>query len=376
MKHSRIGYLIFTAALAILLFNCSQKPKSAVDTPEYHFKAGMRAFDNGNYDQALKSFRHSVDLSKKFALGYGGLGLTYAALKNVREAKINIGLAEQKANGDPDAYALAGRCWIQLRDLEVRWFQLATHDLDRALNKDPAHEASLYYYGVANLYSYEFATAEDYFRQVVDMKGDYAKKADEKWQMSQKIVRAMPGTEVGKKVALQDKVTRADLAVLFMEELKVAELFDRKASVNPGFMTPTQMEAMQQSVSPVDVAGHWAEVWIDDAVKYGVMDIFPDGLFYPDETVTRAGYAMAVQRLLVAATGDNSLETRYIGESPSRFNDVPSTVPAYNAMALCAERGIMQADVVTGRFNPTGVVSGADALLIIRTLQNSLRMTF
>jgi hypothetical protein len=36
----------------------------------------------------------------------------------------------------------------------------------------------------------------------------------------------------------------------------------------------------------------------------------------------------------------------------------------------------MQADVITGRFQPTGNVSGADALLIIRTLQTSLRMTF
>ncbi|RMF07856.1 MAG: hypothetical protein D6762_06760 [Candidatus Neomarinimicrobiota bacterium] len=368
--------LVFSLSILVFFTSCSQRPKSAVDTPEYHFKAGMRAYENGNFDQALKSFQRSVDLSKKFALGYGGLGLVYAAQNNLRDAKINIGLCEQKANGDPDAYALAARCWIRLRDQEVRWFQLATHDLDRALNKDPAHEASLYYYGVANLYSYEFATAEDYFRQVVDMKGDYAKKADEKWQMSQKIVRAMPGTDVGKKVALQDQITRADLAVLFMEELKVAELFERQPTAAPEFMTPTQMQAMKQTVSPVDVGGHWAEVWINDAIKYGVMDVYPDGLFYPDETVTRAGYAMAVQRLLVAATGDHSLETRYIGESPSRFSDVQSTVPAYNAMALCAERGIMQADVVTGRFNPTGVVSGADALLIIRTLQNSLRMTF
>ena len=36
----------------------------------------------------------------------------------------------------------------------------------------------------------------------------------------------------------------------------------------------------------------------------------------------------------------------------------------------------MQADVINGRFEPTGNVTGADALLIIRTLQTSLRMTF
>jgi hypothetical protein len=76
------------------------------------------------------------------------------------------------------------------------------------------------------------------------------------------------------------------------------------------------------------------------------------------------------------ATRDESLETKYFGEASSRFSDVPSSHFAYNAMALCTERGIMQADVITGRFNPTGDVTGADALLIIRTLQTSLRMTF
>ena len=85
---------------------------------------------------------------------------------------------------------------------------------------------------------------------------------------------------------------------------------------------------------------------------------------------------MAAQRLLLGATRDNSLEVRYFGEHPSRFSDVPSSHPAYNAMALCSERGIMQSDVMTGNFNPAGFIDGADALLIIRTLQNSLRMTF
>ena len=49
---------------------------------------------------------------------------------------------------------------------------------------------------------------------------------------------------------------------------------------------------------------------------------------------------------------------------------------AYPGMALCSERGIMKADLVTGGFNPAGGVGGADALLIIRTVQTSLRVTF
>ena len=69
-------------------------------------------------------------------------------------------------------------------------------------------------------------------------------------------------------------------------------------------------------------------------------------------------------------------DTKYFGEAQSRFSDVPASHFAYNAMAICTERGIMEVDMMTNRFNPTGDVTGADALLIIRNLQSSLRMTF
>jgi hypothetical protein len=52
MKH----YLYLTLAI-LLLAGCSQKPQSDVDTPEYHFKAGMRAVETGEYNAALTSFQ-------------------------------------------------------------------------------------------------------------------------------------------------------------------------------------------------------------------------------------------------------------------------------------------------------------------------------
>jgi hypothetical protein len=113
-----------------------------------------------------------------------------------------------------------------------------------------------------------------------------------------------------------------------------------------------------------------------EVLKLGVFEVDPSGNFSPDQTVVRVDYAMAVQRILVTATRDAALETRYFGESPSRFADVPSSHFAYNAMALCAERGIMKADLMTGRFDPAGRVTGADALLIVREIQSSLRLTF
>jgi len=361
----------------LFLASCATKPESDMDTPEYHYKAGMRAIENEDYNQAIKSFQRSIDLDKKFALGYGGLGLAHANLGNNKEAKDNAARCASRGSKDPEALALSGQVWITMRDSEKRWFKRAEDLLEKALKRDKEHEGSQYWFGVAHLYNYQFDEAESYFRKVVNKRGDYAGKADSKWKLSQKIVRAMPGTPVGKKVALKEKINRADLAVLFAEELKIGVLFDRMpAAQSSGFQTPGQAAQTSTVVVPNDSKGHWAETWIKDMIRYGIMNIEPDGNFYPDDNINRAVYAMAVQRLLVVATRDESLETRYFGEAQSRFSDVPSSHFAYNAMALCAERGIMQADVINGRFEPTGNVTGADALLIIRTLQTSLRMTF
>lgn len=372
MKH-----FLYSALAIFLLAGCSQKPKSEVDTPEYHFKAGLQAVETGEYNAALTSFQRSVDLDKKFAPGYCGLGLAHAHLGNVKEAKKNVDKGVNKGSKDSDVLALGARVWITLREHEKKWFKRASKLLDKALKKKKNHEASLYYYGVAHLYNYELVEAESYFQKVVGKKGAYAGKADAKWNLVQKIERAMPGTPVGKKVALHEKITRADLAVLFAEELKISDLVARMPQQNTGFQTPGQANADgSAATNPSDSKGHWAETWINKMSNLGVLQVSPDRKFYPDEVISRAEYAMAVQSLLVLATKDGGLETRYFGESPSRFSDVPSSHYAYNAMALCAERGIMHADMITGNFNPSGPVTGADALLIIRGIQSALRMTF
>ena len=374
MKHLSIR--IFAISILLFITGCATKPQSDVDSPEHHFRSGMRSVDTGNYDAALNSFQRALDLDKKFVSAYAGLGLANAHLGNTKAAKKNIGKAVDKGSKDPDVLAICGRAWIAMRKDEKKWFKQATKILDKALKRDKQHEASMFYYGLAHLYKYNFSDAEAYFRKVVELKGDYSGKADAQWKRSQKIVRAMPGTEAGKKIALQEQINRADLSVIFAEELKISELMAKLPAQSGGFQTPGQINTSTRSQKPSDASGHWASSWINEVIQYGILEVGPDGRFYPDETITRAEYAMSVQRLLVVATRDSDLEIRYFGESPSRFSDVPSSHPAYNAMALCSERGIMQSDVMTGKFNPSGKIDGADALLIIRTLQNSLRMTF
>lgn len=366
---------MFVSSL-MFLSACATKPQSDVDTPEYHYKAGMRAIENNDYPQAIKSFQRSIDLDGKFALGYGGLGLAHAKSGDNKKAKNYAKDCASKGSKDSDALSLSARIWINMRNSEKKWYKRAENHLEKSLKRNKDHEATQYWFGVAKLYNYQFPEAEDYFRTVVNKRGEYSGKADDKWKISQKIVRAMPGTPAGKKVALKERINRADLAVLFAEELKIGTLFERMPVQSTGFQSPTQAAQASTIAVPNDSKDHWAETWIKDMIRYGIMDIEPDGNFYPDDTINRANYALAVQRLLVVATRDESLETKYFGESKSRFSDVPSSHFAYNAMAICTERGIMQIDMMNNKFEPMGDVSGADALLIIRNLQSNLRMTF
>ncbi|HEB83780.1 MAG TPA: S-layer homology domain-containing protein [Bacteroidetes bacterium] len=124
----------------------------------------------------------------------------------------------------------------------------------------------------------------------------------------------------------------------------------------------------------MDIEGHWARTWILDALRFGVMEVSPDNRFYPDLPVSRAEYALFLTNILVDIFHDESLATRYIGE-PSRFKDMRSNTATYNAAALCVDRGLMQPRL-DGTFGPTENVSGPEALLIIHSLRDQLRMVF
>ena len=263
-----------------------------------------------------------------------------------------------------------------MRDSEKRWFKRAEDYLKKALRRDEEHEGTMYWYGTAHLYNYEFDEAEDFFRKVVAKRGNLSGEADKKWNLAQKIVRAMPGTPEGKKVALKEQINRADVAVLFAEELKIGALFEKMPVQNTGFQTPSQASQSVNITVPNDSKDHWAETWIKDMIRYGIMSVDSENNFLPNENITRANYAKAVERLLVVARRDESLETKYFGEPQQRFSDLPSSHYAYNAAAVCTESGIMEIDMITRQFNPNGDVTGADTLLLIRKLQDALRMTF
>lgn len=380
----RLIVLCSTLALLLAIVGCGPKAikeASVLDTPENHYNQGMRELDRGNLDNAMAEFQRALSLNPNFSEGFAGLGLVWANKGDFKKAYENVDRALDKNDKSLDSRVIKGRIIVMERKGDD-WIDKAIKEFDKASEINPSSPKPVFYKGEALKAGYRFLDAANAYSRVIAMKGDYAAEADKSWALVQKIQRAAPGTKVGAKIALIDEIDRADVAVLFMEELKLLEIINKKRpkTYDTGFKAPddpTKMQTSQTIQMPdvTDVNAHWAKSWINDIVKARGMEVFPDHTFRPDEKISRADYAMLLQNILIMATADEALATKYIG-TDSRFPDVNASHYAYNAMCLMADRGIMAADKMTGAFDLNAHVSGADALLIIRDFQNALRMTF
>lgn len=87
----------------------------------------------------------------------------------------------------------------------------------------------------------------------------------------------------------------------------------------------------QPNPVPTDIAGHWAEQEIADAVAKGIIAGYPDGTFRPNLPVTRAEFALLLDRILALPGG-----------RPSSFGD-QGDIPAWasDAVAAVAAAGIV-----------------------------------
>lgn len=182
-----------------------------------------------------------------------------------------------------------------------------------------------------------------------------------------------PGTMIGKKIALVDQITRADIAALFIQELKIDEIFAKKKVFDTTSKSPErtfETERIVKTAPALDITDHVLRRDIEAVMDLGIkgLEPYPDHTFKPDEKIAQAEYAMMIEDILIKVTGDQGLATKFIG-SPSPFPDLMSDLPYYNAVMVSTTRGIMEIkDMATGEFDPMGSVSGAEALLIIRGL--------
>lgn len=116
-----------------------------------------------------------------------------------------------------------------------------------------------------------------------------------------------------------------------------------------------------------DVRGHWAQRWILDVARAGVMEIFPNHTFQPGTTVRRSDLARVVALLFTRVqAADPSAAARWRGRTAA-ITDVAAGNPVREAAHLTVEAGILNLDP-GGAFSATRAVSGPEAIAAVERL--------
>ncbi len=390
----RLSMALVTAVTAVgLLSGCGPKARKAegvMDDPPTHYKQGMKYWDAGEYAKAEDEFNQAKSLDPKYAPAYAGLALTTA--NKAKGAKTNEEMDDQfddamdladKAIGLDDKIPtvyIAKAIVITMKNEgkpAKEWLDDVEEQYEKALKLDPNNAEALYRRGVCYKRAYEFGKAAADFRKVLDLNKEFTIQANAEWELVQKIERAAPGTDVGRKVALVDKISRADVAALYISELAIDKLVKKRRpkEYNTDFEAPEDKREMKAdevvSMKAItDIDNHWAKNFIMDIVELNIrgLEPYPDHTFHPQELVNRGEFAMMVEDAIIAVLGDESLATKHIG-TESRFPDVNPSHPSYNAICNAVDKNVLDAEM-NGEFGLEKSVSGADALLTIRRIKD------
>jgi tetratricopeptide (TPR) repeat protein len=386
MKRFTVLMLVIVALVAVGCGPKAAPSTSVLDTPEYHYNQGLKFLDKNQIDDAMREFQRAVDLDPKSPLGYIGKGLAFgkkgdfkAAYENMEKGKSNETKGIEARIGMIRLYSLQmvkeqGKAKSLIKDAES--------EFKTANEKEPNNARLHYYMGMAYKVDLNFDKAAPMFRTVLDLNKDFTGEANAEWALIQKIQRAAPGTEIGKKIALIDKIDRADVCALFDQEMNLEKLFTKRGTktYDTSFKAPTESstqfspETTVKMEAATDIKDSWLRPSIETILKLQVrgLEAGPNHTFEPTKLITKGEFAVMLEDILIKVSGDEKLATKFLGAT-SPFPDIRNDQYFFSAAMTVTTRNFLEADKATGEFKPGDSVSGADALLSIREFKNQLK---
>lgn len=366
------------------------------DNPGHHYLAGMELLEDGKVDAAAEKFSRSAWCDDSYAPARAGAAIA-AALKasvvkdaeyrkaDVKKVYGQLRSARKYSRTPEDEFTwrLASmRVSAALRDKgwlgEVEGGYRAASRLKADEGKlvfYQGRESADYFMGLAYLGSGEFQKARDRFSSVLDAKweGRWHGPSDQAWKRTDKVVRALSGVTLGRVggvIAMRDTVSRADMAALFVDELKVDKLFAGRIPV----------KAREAPFVPADVLDSPFREEVLSMMKWGVRGLEPAYdeatrafLFRPGDPVRRKELAMALEDIVIRLTGNAKLASAFLGHGTSPFPDVDASSPWYNAVMSVTTRNLMETGL-SGEFRPDDAVDGAEAVMAVRVLRHHLNI--
>ena len=395
-------WLLVTGLVLMLAAGCAKQPLICIspeDNPQHHYRMGMLLIEQSALKGANTHFERSITCDKSYGPAHGGLALSMALIllvergseyeyKDIYKAYEHLELSLKYAVDDNQSFAsrLASiRVYTTLKP--KGWLKRVVKEY-KGVMKLEVEEPVLYYHGAeaadyfmgfAYFEAAEFSKARESLSLVLGRKaeGMWNEAAETLWKKTDKIVRAIAGRTigyVGKRIAVMETVSRADMAALLVDELKIDKLFAGRIPVK------SRLPVLNPYQVPADLTGNPLREEILEVVKWSVRGLEPvyDNiekmrLFKPAAPVSRKEFALILEDVVIRLTGDESIAAAFFGHRKSPYPDVAVASPWYNAVMNATTRSLMSTEL-SGEFRPDDPVDGVEALLAIRVLRQKLNI--
>ena len=368
----------FLPLSVILVVGCARQvemsPQSKLDTAELHYRQGLRALDEDDVWAAQASFERARSLDENHPGVAVGSALVASAQGEFFKARKMLEGALHQDRSFVDAHVALAQVTAKEGMTQGRspeqWLEPMRRSMTRAAQLAQADGSVPFRHGEIEFDAGEYDPARRALQRSISLaQAPWDERAKQLLTRMQTIERSTPGSPLGARIAAAQSVSRAELAVLLIEELHVEQHLAARRRLEAAAPPP----AVEIDATALGIEMTWAQPFIERLLPLGIIGLepLPDGSFAPEEPVTRAQLAMVVDDLLQRISGSDHSLNRYTGEA-SRFSDMPSDHYAYAAIANVVARGVMAPDAIAMTFRPSAPVQGAEALEVIRQLESAL----
>jgi tetratricopeptide (TPR) repeat protein len=252
--------------------------------------------------------------------------------------------------------------YVQAKTTQSRWNNIQLKKVEDAYyHALPSYrkQPDLYYFmGLIYQNNYNFNRAKTFFSKVVSHGGHYKDSAYERICKIKKLEQC-ESCGYHEKFPLIPRLSRADMCYTLHHDLNIHELFQKN----------TNYEFKPQPLIAMDIANHSRKQEIEAVLLINLLglSLFPNNSFEPEMPLTRADFAQIIFEI-VNHVNPQAVDTVDFNKNLGGLADVHPSQHFFRAILFCTRQLIMP-PLETGEFDPYGPVSGADALMSIRTLK-------
>lgn len=123
-----------------------------------------------------------------------------------------------------------------------------------------------------------------------------------------------------------------------------------------------------EAVLITDIRTHWAYRWILVVAESGIMEVFLNHTFQPENVVDRGGLAQVVSRVLTLIASRDPVSGARWQAVREQFADIDSQHLQYRAASMAVAAEVLSV-LEDNRFGLTNAVTGLEALAAVEQLE-------